>query len=73
VKRLARETDFQRRERKLDPVAFLLTLILETGPDIQKAVADLHQAYSDRAEDPILSYGGSYEHFTPELVKFLRQ
>ena len=23
--------------------------------------------------NPILSYGGFYEHFTPELVKFLRQ
>jgi hypothetical protein len=28
VEHLARETGFQRRERKLDPVAFLLTLAL---------------------------------------------
>ena len=73
VQRLAKETGFQQRERKLDVVSFLLTLALETGPEIQKAVADLHQAYNDRAEDPVLSYGGFYEHFTPELAEFLRQ
>lgn len=73
VERLARETGFQRRERKLDTVAFLLILALETRPKIQKAVADLHQAYNDRAEDPILSYGGFCERFAPEFVGFLRQ
>lgn len=73
VERLVRETDFQRRERKLDPVALLLTLALAAEPEVQKAVADLHQTYNDRAEGLILSYGGFYEHSTPELVKFLRQ
>ena len=49
VERLARETGFQRRERKLDPVAFLLTLALETGPKIQKSVADLHRVGSQKS------------------------
>ena len=73
IQRIARETDFVQRHRKLDPVAFLYTLAFETGPQLQRTVEALRDAYNKRVPDPILSMGGFYERFTPELVEFLRR
>ena len=73
VQRIARESGFVRRHRKLDPVAFLYTLAFETGPQLQRTLDGLRDAYNKRTPDPILSTGGSYERFTPELVEFLRR
>jgi hypothetical protein len=73
VQRIARESGFVRRHRKLDPVAFLYTLALETGPQLQRTLEALRDAYNQQTPDPILSAGGFYERFTPELVEFLRQ
>ena len=65
ILRIARETGFVRRYRKLDPVAFLYTLAFETGPQLQRTVEALRDAYNRRTPDPILSMGGFYERFTP--------
>lgn len=73
IERIARETGFVRRYRKLDPVAFVHTLVFETGPEIQRTLEYLRDAYNRRTPDPILSAGGFYERFTPELVEFLRR
>ena len=73
IQRLARETGFVQRHRKLDPVAFLYTLAFETGPQLQRTVEALRDAYNQRVPDPILSMGGFHERFTPELVEFLRR
>jgi putative transposase len=73
VQRIARESGFVRRHRKLDPVAFLYTLAFETGPQLYRTLEALRDAYNKRTPDPILSAGGFYERFTPELVEFLRQ
>jgi putative transposase len=73
IQRLARESGFVQRHRKLDPVAFLYTLAFETGPQLSRTLDGLRDAYNKRAPDPILSTGGFYERFTPELVEFLRQ
>jgi putative transposase len=73
VQRIARETGFVQRHRKLDPVAFLYTLAFDTGPQLQRTVEALREAYNERTPDPILSMGGFYERFTPELVEFLRR
>jgi len=73
VQRIARESGFVRRHRKLDPVAFLYTLAFETGPQLQRTLEALRHAYNRRAPDPILSMGGFYERFTPDLVEFLRR
>jgi putative transposase len=73
ILRIARESGFVRRHRKLDPVAFLYTLAFETGPQLQRTVDALREAYNKRTPDPILSMGGFYERFTPELVEFLRR
>lgn len=73
VQRIARESGFVQRHRKLDPVAFLYTLAFETGPQLSRTLEALRDAYNKRSPDPILSAGGFYERFTPELVEFLRQ
>lgn len=72
VQRIARESGFVQRHRKLDPVAFLYTLAFETGPQLQRTLAALRDVYNKRTPDPILSAGGFYERFTPQLVEFLR-
>ncbi|MGI0130645.1 MAG: IS4 family transposase [Thermoplasmata archaeon] len=72
IQRIARESGFVRRHRKLDPVAFLYTLAFETGPQLQRTLAALRDVYNKRTPDPILSAGGFYERFTPQLVEFLR-
>jgi hypothetical protein len=73
VDRLARETGFLQHHRKLDPVAFLYSLALEVGPEIERSLEELRHTYNTRTDDPLLSYGGFYERFTPELVEFLHQ
>ena len=73
IQRIARESGFIRRHRKLDPVAFLYTLAFDTGPQLQRTVEALRDAYNKRTPDPILSAGGFHGRFTPELVEFLRQ
>jgi len=73
IQRIARESGFVRRHRKLDPVAFLYTLAFETGPQLQRTLEALRDAYNKRTPDPILSAGGFYERFIPELVEFLRR
>jgi putative transposase len=73
IQRIARESGFVQRHRKLDPVAFLYTLAFETGPQLSRTLEALRDAYNKRTPDPILSAGGFYERFTPELVEFLRQ
>jgi putative transposase len=73
IQRIARASGFVRRHRKLDPVAFLYTLAFDTGPQLQRTVEALRGAYNRRTPDPILSMGGFYERFTPELVEFLRR
>jgi len=73
IQRIARESGFIRRHRKLDPVAFLYTLAFETGPQLQRTIEALRDAYNKRTPDPILSAGGFHDRFTPELVEFLRQ
>ena len=72
VQRIARDSVFVRRRRKLDPVAFHYAPAFETGPQLQRTLAALRDVYNKRTPDPILSAGGFYERFTPPLVEFLR-
>src|SRR6202167_470818 len=73
VQRIARESDFVQRHRKLDPVASLYTLAFETGPQLSRTLEALRDAYNKRPPSPNLSAGGFYERFPPQLVEFLRQ
>ena len=68
----ARETGFVKRERKIQPVAFLWTLVLDFGVELHRHLQELKERYVLRTR-LTLSYPGFYLRFTPELSKFLRQ
>ena len=61
------------RERKIDPVAFFLTLVLDFGVGLQRTLALLKRGYEDRAEIELeLAYSSWHARFAPELAEFLR-
>ncbi|MGA7923340.1 MAG: IS4 family transposase, partial [Thermoplasmata archaeon] len=70
--RLAKESGFIQRHRKVDPVAFFWAVTLEAGVYLQRSLDQLRHVYKDRAAKPLHSYASFYNRFTPELVKFLR-
>ena len=65
ILRITRETGVVQRQRKIDPVAFHHTLAFETGPQLQRTVEALRDAYNQRVPDPILRMGRFDEWFTP--------
>ncbi len=69
--RLAEESGFIRRYRKVDPVAFFWAVTLEAGVYLQRSLDQLRHVYNERAAKPLHSYASFYDRFTPELVEFL--
>jgi putative transposase len=69
--RLAKESGFIRRYRKVDPVAFFWAVTLEAGVYLQRSLDQLRHVYNERAAKPLHSYASFYDRFTPELVEFL--
>ena len=69
--RLAEESGFIRRYRKIDPVAFFWAVTLEAGVYLQRSLDQLRQVYNEQAAKPIHSHASFYDRFTPELVEFL--
>jgi len=69
--RLAEESGFIRRYRKIDPVAFFWAVTLEAGVYLQRSLDQLRHVYNEQAAKPIHSYASFYDRFTPELVEFL--
>ncbi len=69
--RLAEESGFIRRYRKIDPVAFFWAVTLEAGVYLQRSLDQLRHVYNERAAKPLHSYASFYDRFTPELVEFL--
>jgi putative transposase len=69
--RLAEESGFIRRYRKVDPVAFFWAFTLEAGVYLQRSLDQLRHVYNERAAKPLHSYASFYDRFTPELVDFL--
>ena len=69
--RLAEESGFVRRYRKVDPVAFFWAVTLEAGVYLQRSLDQLRHVYNERAAKPLHSYASFYDRFTPELVEFL--
>ncbi len=73
LRRLADESGFVQRERRIDPVAFFLTLVLDFGIGLQRSLALLKRGYEERAEIELrLAYSSWHGRFTPELAAFLR-
>lgn len=73
LQRIAEETGFVRRHRKVDPVAFFWTITLEAGVYLQGSLEQLRFVYNQKAPKPLYSYASFYDRFTPELVEFLHQ
>ena len=69
--RLAEESGFIRRYRKVDPVAFFWAVTLEAGLYLQRSPDQLRHVYNERDTKPLHSYASFYDRFTPELVDFL--
>jgi IS4 transposase len=69
--RLAEQSGFIRRYRKVDPVAFFWAVTLEAGVYLQRSLDQLRHVYNERAAKPLHSYASFYDRFTPELVEFL--
>lgn len=72
VKQIAKETGFIKRERKIDPIAFLWVMILNYCVDAQQTLADSKRSY-ESTTGLTLSDGSWHARFTPELVEFLRR
>ena len=71
LQRLAEQSGFIRRYRKVDPVAFFWAVTLEAGVYLQRSLDQLRHVYNERAAKPLYSYASFYDRFTPELVEFL--
>ncbi len=73
IKRIAKETGFVERERKVKPVPFFWAIVLGFGGDVQRSLAGLHAAFMLWARVKNLTYAGDYLRFAPELVLFLQR
>lgn len=71
VRGIAKETLFVERERIVDPVFFLWTLILGFGVRIERNLSNLRRLYSRWSKSEICA-SSWYDRFTPELVSFLQ-
>ncbi len=61
------------RERTIDPVVFLWTLVLGFGIDLHRFLEELREAYVRAAELEHLACSTYYLRFTPKLSEFLRR
>jgi putative transposase len=73
IQRIAEESGFIQRHRKVDPVAFFWAVTLEAGVYLQRSLEQLRFVYNQKAPKPLYSYSSFYDRFTPELVEFLHQ
>lgn len=71
IDRLARESGFVQRGRKVVAKEFLWSLVLGFGTGEERTLAGLYRAYLRVARQAI-SMSSFYERFTPSLVKFLQ-
>jgi len=73
VYQFARESGFVQRERKIDPVAFLLCLALDFGVGLQRQLQRLRAGCEERTHPHRIAYSSFYNRFTPGPVDFLRR
>jgi len=73
LQRIAKDSGFIQRHRKVDPVAFFWAVTLEAGVYLQRSLEQLRFVYNQKAPKPLHSYSSFYDRFTPELVEFLHQ
>jgi IS4 transposase len=71
VREIARETKFVERERILEPVFFLWTLILGFGVRLERTLSNLRRLYMAWSKSEVCA-SAWYDRFTPEAVRFLQ-
>ena len=69
--RLARETGFVKRQRKLDPVKFFWTLVLGFGTGGERQISGMRRAYQATTGASLVP-SSFYDRFTPALVRYLK-
>ncbi|MCI4323344.1 MAG: IS4 family transposase [Thermoplasmata archaeon] len=72
IRQFARESRFVVRERTIDPVVFLWTLVLDFGVELHRFLEELRYAYVKSSELEDLAYPSYYLRFNAELCEFLR-
>ena len=72
IRQFARESGFVVRKRKIDPVVFLWTLVLDFGVELHRFLEELRYAYVKSSELEELAYPSYYLRFNAELCEFLR-
>jgi len=71
ISKLAEQTGFIKRERKIDANILLWTLVLGFGVGLQRTLAQLKRIYEDGKRTTIC-YSSWFERFDTKLVKFLK-
>ena len=71
VEQIARETEFNKRQRKIEPYLFFWNLVLGFGVQLQRTLESLRRGYSDMTGIDF-SQSAWHDRFNPATVKFLR-
>ena len=71
LSRLARESGFMRRRRKIDPARFFWTLVLGFATGMERQIAGMRRAYQSSTGDSLVP-SSFYDRFAPSLVRFLK-
>ena len=61
------------RQRAIEPVAFLWSLVLGFGVELHRSLEELREAYIESADLEDLAHSSYNIRFTPELCEFLRR
>lgn len=73
IRQIARETGFVVRNRKIDPIALLWTLVLDFGVQLHRFLEELRVAYLKSSELEEIAYATYYLRFTPKLSALFRR
>lgn len=71
IERIAVETGFTKRHRKVEPYIFFWSVVLGFGVQLQRTLESLRRGYGEMAGISI-SQSSWHDRFNPETVKFLR-
>jgi len=71
VDRIADETGFTKRHRKVEPYIFFWSIVLGFGVQLQRTLESLRRGYGDMAGIKV-SQSSWHDRFKPETVQFLR-
>ena len=71
LSKVARESGFMKRRRKIDPVKFFWTLVLGFATGRERQIAGMRRAYQASTGQSLVP-SSFYDRFTPPLVKFLK-